>query len=452
MSIIKKIQEYYANKRDIPTLFTTPSHNQGAFVIPILKKLLGKCYFKADFSEIEGFDNLRNPQNSLKDTQMKIEEIYNSKFSFMLTNGSSSGILAAMKAILSKDDKVIIARNCHVSVYNGLVITGAKPIWIYPEYDKEWGICTHINPQSVLSAIEANSDAKALIITSPTYDGIFSDIKTISQICKEKNITLIVDEAHGALLNFANLGQKPSILLGADISIQSLHKNAGAPNPCALLHVSKQSKLARETIQNSLNLFNTTSPPYPLLIAIEGTIEYLNSSTGRHYIQKLLKSIHKFKKSLPECVEVYDKNNDKSKLLLRFKRKDNEKIAGILNTKYFIEEEFSDKNHMLFITGIGTTERKLSILSNTLNKLSNIELDDITLGEQKLLQEAETIYSPAIAYDKNSTIISKKDAIGKICNEIIINYPPGIPILIPGEKISEHNVHHIQKDKIKVII
>lgn len=451
MSLIKKIQNYYKNKYKIPTLFTTPSHNQGQYIIPILKKLLGKKYFNVDFSEIEGFDNLREPIDTLKYTQEKISKIYNSKKSFMLTNGSSSGIIATMKALLKKDDEVIIARNCHISVYNGLVISGARPIWVYPNYNEEWQICTEITPEIIINAIEEHPNAKALILTSPTYEGIHSDIEAISMICKKNNIVLIVDEAHGALLNFADLGNKPAIELGADISIQSLHKTAGAPNPCALLHISKESKITQEMIQESLNLFNTTSPSYPLLVAIEGTVDYLNSNGGKIKISKLLNAIDDFKKKLPSNIDIYEKNNDKTKLLLKFKGKNNLDIASILNEKYRIEEEFSTEYSMLFLTGIGTSSPKLKKLAKTLNEISNISTKQIISNTPQPVEKAITLLTPAEAYNKEFCLLNKEDAIGKLCAETIINYPPGIPTILPGELITQKNICYINRKNIRIL-
>ena len=451
MSLIKKIQNYYKNKCKIPTLFTTPSHNQGQYIIPILKKLLGKKYFNVDFSEIEGFDNLREPIDTLKYTQEKISKIYNSKKSFMLTNGSSSGIIATMKALLKKDDEVIIARNCHISVYNGLVISGARPIWVYPNYNEEWQICTEITPEIIINAIEEHPNAKALILTSPTYEGIHSDIEAISMICKKNNIVLIVDEAHGALLNFANLGNKPAIELGADISIQSLHKTAGAPNPCALLHISKESKITQEMIQESLNLFNTTSPSYPLLVAIEGTVDYLNSNGGKIKISKLLNAIDDFKKKLPSNINIYEKNNDKTKLLLKFKGKNNLDIASILNEKYRIEEEFSTEYSMLFLTGIGSSSPKLKKLAKTLNEISDISTKQMISNTPQPVEKAITLLTPAEAYNKEFCLLNKEDAIGKVSAETIINYPPGIPTILPGELITQKNICYINRKNIRIL-
>ena len=159
MSLIKKIKDYY--KKGGRILFTTPSHNQGHFQTTAAEKLLGKQFLQYDLSELDGFDNLRNPQGPIKNLLENISNIYNSKSSFILTNGSTSGIIASMLAFLKEGDKVLIARNCHISVYNGLVLSGAVPVWFLPEYDSEWGIYKGIKAEQI-EKILREQEVKAL--------------------------------------------------------------------------------------------------------------------------------------------------------------------------------------------------------------------------------------------------------------------------------------------------
>lgn len=445
MSIIKRIQKFYKSSKSL--LFTTPAHSLGNFIIPSLKNILGEKYFKSDFSEIEGFDNLRNPEGAIKDLQANIAKIYNAESSFILTNGSSSGVISAMLATLKPNDKVLIARNCHISVYNGLVLTGANPIWFMPEFDKEWGIFKGITSENIKKII--NKDIKALIITSPTYEGNFSDIEEISKICKENKVLLIVDEAHGALLNFSDYKSKSAIHCGADITIQSLHKTAGAPNPCALMHISKN--ISHQNVQEALNLVNTTSPSYPLIAAIEGTVSYLNTLKGTGHIKKLFSDIEKFKQSLDKNIQVYNANNDRTKILLKFKNINALKVAEILNNDYKIEEEFTNNQALLFITGIGTDAKKLKTLSNALNKIAKLkqEIIEHTEFEYKIpavkFTPRDAYFMPAIAQPKEQTI-------GLVSAETIVPYPPGIPLILPGEIIDEQVLPYIDKNEIKVIL
>ena len=452
MSLIKKIKDYYKERKSL--LFTTPSHSQGNFISPEAKAILGQKYFKADFSEIEGFDNLRCPKSSIKGVLDKISQIYDSKASFMLINGSSSGIIASMLSILREGDKVLIARNCHISVYNALVLTGAKPVWFYPKFNKEWGIYKGVEASDIEEKIKHDTDIKALVITSPTYEGIYSDVQAISNICKKHNVKLIVDEAHGALLNFGAFNSKPAIKSGADVSIQSLHKTAGAINPAALLHISKTSDIEPQTLQNSLNLINTSSPSYPLMADIEATVDFLSSKSGKKHIEKLLEDIEIFKKSLPDTVKIFSQNNDPTKILLQFLNNNAQDIAEILNNKYKIEEEYSTEKALLFITGIGTDSKKLSKLSAAINKISK----ELLTSSQNIsgLNTAYDLpvkikYTPRKAYQTTKVSIKKSQACDKVCGEIIMKYPPGVPLLLPGELITQEHIKYIDKNEIKII-
>ena len=300
MSIIKLL-----SKKVEKLLFTTPSHNQ--------KALFNKEYssfYKNDYSEIEGFDNLSNPKSSILLAQGKASEILGTKQTFFITQGATSAILAAMKAIINPADKVLVARNCHKSVYNGLILTASIVDWFMPEINEEWGFYTHISEEKLESTLQLNQ-YKAFIMTSPTYEGINSNIEKIAQICKKYNVYLIVDEAHGALYNFSDKLPKTAIEQGADISINSLHKTAGALNQTALLNISKNiQNIELNQIQNAVNLFQTTSPSYPLLRNIEECLTFLNSKKGQNEINNLLLNIKKFKDELKQFdIDFYEASN-----------------------------------------------------------------------------------------------------------------------------------------------
>ena len=453
MSLIRKIV-YNKKINKKACNFTTPSHSQGDFVCPDAEKMLGRKFFECDYSETEGFDNLRAPDGVLKELQYNISKIYTSKNSFILTNGSTSGIIAAMLAVLSPHDEVLIARNCHVSVYNGLVLTGARPVWFLPERDEKWDIFKSVTPDIIEKNLKANPLIKAVIITSPTYEGVYSSIPQISEVTKKYGAVLIVDEAHGALCNFARdyTGYAPAIVSGADISVHSLHKTAGAPNPCALLHIAKSSKVSAQAVQDALNLITTTSPSYPLMTAIEAVVEFLFSDKGRTEIRKLYDMVEDFitKASNIEDVEIYSGFCDKSKILLRMKSLPALAVAKILNEDFKIEEEFSNDNSLLFLTGIGTTKRKFDTLFNALKEISVMEVDSDFTAEKTLISLPQMIYTPREAYFHPSEYIDTENAAGRICAEVVLPYPPGIPVILPGERITENNMNFIMTEKVKV--
>lgn len=460
MSIIRKIKDYYKFSKN-KLLFTTPSHTQGEFIIPVMKKMLGEKFFKCDFSEIEGFDNLRQPETIIKDLMFQISQIYGTKQSFVLTNGSTSGIIASMLALLKKGDSVIVARNCHISIYNGLVLTGANPIWVMPEYNPDWDIFTNINPDKIENIFKTNNKIKACIITSPTYEGSYSDIETISKICKKYSAKLIVDEAHGALLNFFDTEIQPAVKSGADISIHSLHKTAGAPNPCSLLHISQNSEINPDLIQQGLNLINTTSPSYPLMLAVEATVKYLASKQGKTKLKDLYKNISDLKKNSNKKINYYNSRYaDESKILLKFDNVDSMLAAEILNKQFNIEEEYTNRKSLLFITGIGTTKNKLNKLKAALNKIA--ENKTLTKTVNNLSENRFTIpkacYTPSDIHnmpDVSTIEIPIDFALDKIAAEPVAAYPPGIPLVLPGEILCNDVLNQIkqlcEKDSIKIL-
>ncbi|MDD3237727.1 MAG: aminotransferase class I/II-fold pyridoxal phosphate-dependent enzyme [Candidatus Gastranaerophilales bacterium] len=454
MSIIKLIKNYGKKKR---LLFTTPSHNQGIFIPPKCKNLLGEKYFKSDYSEIEGFDNLSAPTGAIKEAQKKAAQIYEAGNSFFLTNGSTSGILASMIATLAQNDSVLIARNCHKSIYSGLVLTGAYPIWLTPQFDKEWGIFKPIKYTDVEKALNENPQIKVFIMTNPSYEGVISNVNKIAEICNEKNVILIVDEAHGALWNFDKTIGTPAIYSKADITIQSLHKTAGAINPAAIMHLSFDSKVPSEKIQKALNLINTTSPSYPLLLDIESTIDFLGSKAGKKQIAKLIDEIVKFKNDLSkqENLHIYYDNNDITKILVKIDGLSGFELSDILFNKYKIEDELANDKSVLFLTGIGTDKKKLTKLKKALAKISKKALKEnkiIDDNSNYVNIEPKVVFAPANVYNQDSIEFQKEDAVGKIANELIVNYPPGMPILIPGELVQEAHLPFLKdKDTLKVL-
>ncbi len=453
MSIINYIEKFRKLNRE---LFTTPSHGQGGFIIPDSGKYLGNKVFECDYSETDGFDNLSNPTGIIRDLMSYAADVYDSKATFFLTNGSTSGIIAAMLSVLRKNDKVLIARNCHRSVYNGLVLTGAIPIWIMPQYNKEWAIFESVNFEYMEEILSKNKDIKAIIVTNPTYEGVMSDIYRISHICKKYNVILIVDEAHGALWNFHKALGTPALMQGADIVIQSLHKTAGALNPSALLHVGKESFIDTKIIQDSLNLLNTTSPSYPLLLNIESTIRYLDSEKGKFYIYDLVKNINRFIRSIKSIpnLQVYYGNNDITKILLKVTNLTGYELSNILFEKYGIEDEMANEQSLLLLTGVGTTKKKLKRLEKALFELcsDNIKIvkDTDNLYHYSPV-EPRVRYTPSLVWNAAYKEIEIKYALSKIAMEVILDYPPGVPILLPGEIIKKEHIEYLQfKNKLKI--
>lgn len=437
MSIIKLL-----SKKPERILFTTPSHGQKS---PYLPNLEG--YYNWDYSEIEGFDNLADPSGAILMAQGRASDCFGAKNTFFLTGGATLGILAAMKSVIQEGDRVLVARNCHKSVYNGLVVTCARVDWLMPETNDYFGIYGEINPEEVENNLKLNQ-YKALIITSPTYEGVNSDIEAISKICRQYGVYLIVDEAHGALYNFSDKLPKTALEQGADFVINSLHKNAGAPNQCALLHVSNRIRDDFEwrQVQRAINLFNTSSPSYPLLACIEAAITYLHSKEGKKAIDDLINNIEHFKKDLrKEGWEFYDnENSDPTKILIKRPDVSGLELSEKLFREFHIEDEMASDVCALYLCGIGTTRAKLDRLKNAIKK---VKLTKQTQEPKASFQPFPFVKMlPFEAFYKDYAFVSKENAILKVSSEMIVPYPPGIGILYPGEAIQEWHLDYLGDD------
>ncbi len=441
MSLIKLLN----NKID-RILFTTPSHNQKPrFDFNV------NSFYKVDYSEIEGFDNLSNPKGEILMSMARASQLMRAKQTFFVTQGVTSAMLAAMKTIINQDDKVLVARNCHKSVYNGLILTNAFVDWFMPDTIDEWGIYGVIDPKKLENTLKINN-YRAFIMTSPTYEGINSDIKEISKICKNYGVYLIVDEAHGALYNFSDNLPQSAMAQGADISVISLHKTAGALNQTALLNVSYDiNNIEINQFQQSLNLFQTTSPSYPLLLNIEMCLNYLSGKDGKKDIQNLINDIENFKKDLKRFgVDVYEADNhDITKILVKKEGISGLDLSDFLYRDFNIEDELNNQISCLYLTGIGTSRQKLDKLKNALKKVITNE----SYEEEKIEFQPMPIVKirPSDAFNHNFIYVNKQDCLLKISNTLVLPYPPGIGVLYPGEAIQKWHLDYLNND-VEVIV
>ena len=467
IKLLKKIKNKTSRFRR-RSYFTTPSHHLRNFVVPKANEILGHSFYNCDISEIEGYKNIEGPQKQLIHSQENASEIYGTKATFYLTNGSTSGVLASMLCILRPYDKVLVARNCHKCVYSGLVLTNALPIWIMPNYNENWGIYESVNPGVIEQVLEVHPDIKAIIITSPSYYGALSDVEKIAKIAKEKNIYLIVDEAHGALYKFDKTIGTSALDVQADFCIQSLHKTAAGVNPTALLHIGFDSKVDINDVQESLDLITTTSQSYPLLASIEANIDFLNSNKGKNKIAHLVNEIERFKKRLQKIknIHIYSQNNDVTKILIKVDGFSGYEISDILLNKFNIEDELANEKSILFVCGLGTSSMKLNKLYNALRKISkfkskNIEDKDENEnndnGEAAKHKELEKQVYPIMKYTPFMAKLLKGvrkplvECLGCISKSAIIPYPPASPLLLPGEVIQNWHIENINEEFIEIV-
>ena len=337
-------------KKNRTTLFTTPSHD-GKLCI------LHKFYqwYRADISEVDAY----NPEAALEEAEKKAAIIYNTRKTKFLTNGSTSGIIAAVLSCCQANDRLLIWENSHPCHKNAGKLAGAEVVEYSLPFNEQWGVYERLN--NIEELLKKHSP-KAIIVTSPSYEGIVSDIEHISKICKEYNTYLIVDEAHGALYPFSeNLPE--SAIKYADFTIQSLHKTAGGINPTALLHSNCDLD-----IDSALKLINTTSPSYPMLATIEANINYLNSKRGRQKIETLISEIKKLRQEFND-IEFY--GDDITKILIKKENLTGYELSEILFDKFDIEDERTNEKSTMLLTGLGTNSAKILRLKHALAKISS---------------------------------------------------------------------------------
>ena len=336
-------------QRKTTICFTTPSHSQKFFITSKFRQ-----FYKYDISETD----THNPQGALNLAQQAAAKIYGVKQTLFLTNGSTSGVMAAVLSCVNKGENVLIWDNAHPCHKNSVELAGAVPVFYSLDKDSEWGIFKEVLPENIELYLKKNK-IKAVIITSPSYEGVVSDIFEIKNICKKYGAYLIVDEAHGALYPFSDELPQSSVNI-ADFTIQSLHKTAGGLNPTALLH--NNSDIDAKT---ALNKISTTSPNYALLMTIEKNINYLNSQKGKQKIKKLIENI----KSLhQECPKVDFYCGDITKILIKKEGLSGKELSEILY-KNGIEDEKTNEISTMLLCGLGTSKQKLEHLKKVLNKI-----------------------------------------------------------------------------------
>lgn len=335
-------------KKNTNRLFTTPSHGGKLCIYHKFYQ-----FYKNDISETD----THNPQDALLKSEKQATDIYGTTCTKYLTNGSTSGIITAVLACIKKGEKILIWENSHPCHRNAAELAGAEIIEYSIPLIPEWGIPSAVTPELLEEGLKQG--AKAVIVTSPNYEGVVSDIQALKKLCNKHGAYLIVDEAHGALYPFCEKLPTSAVNI-ADFTVQSLHKTAGGLNPTALLHT-----MTSIDITSALAKINTTSPSYPLLASIEANINYLNSKKGRRKISDLIQQIEDFK-STCQNVDVFD--GDMTKILVK-----KEGLTGFeLSERLFakgVEDEKANEKSVMLLTGLGTRKKDLESLFRLLSKI-----------------------------------------------------------------------------------
>lgn len=413
--------------------------------------------YKLDITEIDGFDNLHQPEGILKDLSGRIEQLYGARKSFPLVNGSSAGILAGISAATRKGEKILIARNSHKSVYHAVTLMGLEPIYIYPAMVDEFSLGGGISARETEELLINNSDIRLVVITSPSYEGVVSDIGNIAEAAHRHGALLFVDEAHGAHFGFHEGFPKSALSLGADLVVQSLHKTLPSFTQTAVLH-SNHAELNNK-LQQYLAIFQSSSPSYLLMAGMDRCISMLEDK-GKELFQEYYEKLAEFSRSMRglkrlklagrELVgksEVYD--FDLSKIMISVRNTDltGHQLMKKLHDQYHIDMEMPAPDHILGMTSICDTQDGFSRLKEALITIdSSTRFIPCSAGLYELMRPVQVIF-PGEAVDHVTCHVNLNNSIGKVSAVFISLFPPGSPLIVPGERIEEGMIRYLQQVK-----
>lgn len=440
--------------------FYTPGHKRGAGISPLLTDLIGKDVFRADLTELAELDNLFTPQNVILAAQELAAEAFGAEKTWFLVNGSTCGIEAAILATCRMGEKIILPRNVHSSVISGLILSGAIPIFINPVYNSDLDIAYSITPEALKAALVQHPDTKAVLIVYPTYNGICGNLPAFVHLTHQYNIPLIVDEAHGAHFHFHSQLPISALTAGADLTVQSIHKTLGAMTQASMLHFQGK-RIDIDRVNKALQLVQSTSPSFILLASLDAARQQMAIHGEKLMSQTLdlaeearikINQIPGFStplinsKKSPEFMDL-----DQTRLTVNVSEIKFTGFASeeILDKKFHVTPEFSSWQNLTFIISLGNTKADIQKLIQGLNNLTHVtpltsECQPCNNINDAIIASIMSI-SPREAFFANSEAIPVAETQERICAEIICPYPPGIPVLMPGEIITKSALEYLQE-------
>lgn len=459
----EKLREY--KNTDIYP-FHMPGHKRREFPFP--------NPYGIDITEIDGFDNLHHATDILKEAQERAAQLYGAGRSFYLVNGSTCGILAAVCAAAKKRSKVLVARNCHKAVYHALFLQELRAEYLYPDLTKN-NIQGQITPVQVEEALKKQPDIAAVILTSPTYEGIVSDISEIAEIVHAYGIPLLIDEAHGAHFGFGAGFPENAVTCGADAVIMSLHKTLPSFTQTALLHLCSD-RISEEKIKEYLGIFQTSSPSYLFMAGMDSCIRRIKEEGEElffNYRKRLddfyrdtadLQRIHVMNREELSKQEAFDWDDSKIVIFTAKTHLTGESLHRILLERYHLQVEMVSAHYVLAMTSIMDTQEGFERLNRALHEIDRYfqsaqmttERNYDIINKIEFFRDPDML-SPRELYRKNPVILPFYEArelkqveipldlaAGKISADMIYIYPPGIPMIVPGEMITEDFIKRIK--------
>lgn len=448
--------EYFRRQRVVP--FDVPGHKRGRGN-PELVQLLGEKCVGIDVNSMKALDNLGHPVSVIRKAEELTADAFGASHAFLMVNGTTSAVQAMVLSVCKAGDEIILPRNVHKSVINALVLCGAVPVYVEVRVDPNIGIATGVRVEDLAEVIKAHPHAKALLINNPTYYGIASDMKAIVELAHRNGIKVLADEAHGTHLYFGDNLPISGIKAGADLAAVSMHKSGGSLTQSSILLCGES--MNPEFVRQIINLTQTTSASYLLLSSLDVSRRNL-ALRGKESFEKVMRmaeyarseinaigGFYAYGRELVDGDSVFDYDLTKLSIFTQGIGLTGIEVYDLLRDEYDIQVEFGDIGNILAYISIGDRIQDIERLVGALEDIKRLfakEGRDLYCGE---FIQPEVICTPQQAFYAPKEELLLNESAGRVCGELVMCYPPGIPILTPGEKITEDIIHYINYAKEK---
>ncbi|MCM3292620.1 aminotransferase class I/II-fold pyridoxal phosphate-dependent enzyme [Paenibacillus sp. MER 180] len=441
-----------------PVQFHIPGHKKGVGTDSEFREFIGDNALSIDLINIAPLDDLHQPTGVIEEAQKLAADAFGSDYTYFSVQGTSGAIMTMILSTCSPGDKIIVPRNVHKSIMSAIIFSGAKPVFISPVRDENLGIDHGITTKSVQRALDRHPDAKAVLVINPTYFGVCANLKEIVDLAHSRHVPVLVDEAHGVLIHFHEDLPMSAMEAGADMAATSVHKLGGSMTQSSVLNLNtKNGYVNPQRVQTIISMLTTTSTSYVLLASLDTSRRNL-AINGHDMAQRTIDLAQKARRSINEMEGLYcfgeeilgDEatfDYDPTKLTIHVRHLG---ITGFeaenwLREHYNIEVELSDMYNILCLVTPGDNEETVSVLLTALRELAGTYYNVNTANELivKIPEIPHLSLIPRDAFYGDTEVIPFKESAGRIIAEFIYVYPPGIPILLPGEVISQDNIDYI---------
>lgn len=444
------------NSRIVP--FDVPGHKRGRGNEE-LKEFLGEKCLNVDVNSMKPLDNLCHPVSVIKEAEELAAEAFGAKHAFFMVGGTTSSVQSMVMYSCKRGEKIILPRNVHRSAINALIMCGAVPVYVNPDVDKKLGIALGMSVSQVKAAIEENPDAKAILVNNPTYYGICSDLKAIVKLAHEKGILVLVDEAHGTHLSFGDNLPISAMAAGADMAAVSMHKSGGSLTQSSILLTGKE--VNADYMRQIINLSQTTSGSYLLISSLDLSRRNLVKN-GKElfgkvcqmsaYAREEINNIGDYYAFADEMINgdsIYDFDRTKLSIYTLDTGLAGIEVYDYLRDEYDIQIEFGDLANILAYISVGDRQRDIERLVSALSEIRRrFKKEKTGILTQEYINPQVKV-TPQDAFYGNKAQLPLEASVGHICTEFVMCYPPGIPILAPGELITEDIINYIKYAKEK---